>query len=116
MCNIHTSSCETAATSEPGNICSTRTCKNAFRSGGGDARNPCGATDVPAQSVPASHEAQEENAEEDIYEYDCPRAAAPPPPTRRTLSDISGPSAAFGALSIDSLEAGMSPTPSHTRL
>lgn len=51
--------------------------------------------------------------EEGIYEYDCPRAAAPPPPTRRTLSDISGPSAAFGALSIDSLETGMFPTPSH---
>lgn len=45
--------------------------------------------------------------EEGIYEYDCPRAVAPPPPTRRTLSDISGPSTAFGALSIDSLETSM---------
>lgn len=53
-------------------------------------------------------EDQDENVDEDIYEYDCPRAAAPPPPTRRTLSDISGPSAAFGALSIDSLETSTS--------
>eukprot|EP00066_Takifugu_rubripes_P020285 XP_011609551.1 PREDICTED: E3 ubiquitin-protein ligase CBL-like [Takifugu rubripes] len=80
MCNIHSGSCETAPSSE---------------------------LDVPAQSAIVSPEAQEENAEEDVYEYDCPRAVAPPPPTRRTLSDISGPSTAFGALSIDSLDTGL---------
>lgn len=50
--------------------------------------------------------------DEDVYQYDCPRAAAPPPPTRRTLSDIGGPSAAFGTLSIESLETSK-PAPSH---
>lgn len=83
---------------------------------GNDVWNPCGATDVPAQSAIVSPEAQEEDAEEDVYEYDCPRAVAPPPPTRRTLSDISGPSTAFGALSIDSLDTGTFPTPSHIGL
>lgn len=44
----------------------------------------------------------EENSEEGVYEYDCPRPVAPPAPTRRNLSDISSPSAAFSTLSIDS--------------
>lgn len=73
-----------------------------------DVRNDSGAADVPAPSVMVPQENQDEDVDEDIYEYDCPRAAAPPPPTRRILSDISGPSAAFGALSIDSLETSMS--------
>lgn len=78
----------------------------------GDVRTPCGAADVPAQSVIVSQEAQEEKAEEDVYEYDCPRAVARPPPTRRTLSDTSGPSTAFGALGVDSLETSKFPAPS----
>lgn len=45
---------------------------------------------------------------EDVYEYDCPRPAVPPAPTRRTLSDISSPAAAFSTLSMDSaVEASM---------
>ncbi|XP_069565848.1 E3 ubiquitin-protein ligase CBL-like [Brachyistius frenatus] len=48
---------------------------------------------------------KEDVCEEDVYEYDCPRPVAP---TRRTLSDISGPSAAFGPLSVDgAVEASM---------
>lgn len=82
MCNIHTGSCEVASN--------------------------CAAADGPAPTAPVPQDDQDENAHEDIYEYDSPRAAAPPPPTRRTLSDISGPAAAFGALSIESLETSMS--------
>lgn len=51
---------------------------------------------------------KEEKSEEDVYEYDFPRPVVPPAPTRRTLSDMSGPSAAFSTLSIDSaVEASM---------
>lgn len=51
---------------------------------------------------------KEETSVEDIYEYDTPRPVVPPAPTRRTLSDISGPSAAFSTLSMDgAVEASM---------
>lgn len=44
---------------------------------------------------------------EDVYGYDCPRPVVPPAPTRRNLSDVSCPYAAFNSLSIDaSVEAG----------
>lgn len=42
-----------------------------------------------------------EREEEAIYEYDFPRPVAPPAPTRRAMSDIGGPCAAFSCLSID---------------
>ncbi|KAM3601946.1 uncharacterized protein V6R79_021810 [Siganus canaliculatus] len=66
------------------------------------------------QSAVASQDKREDHIEEDIYEYDCPRPVVPPAPTRRTLSDINGPSTAFSALSIDSavdpsLFAGVDP-------
>lgn len=55
-----------------------------------------------------SQDKKEETVEEDIYEYDCPRPVVPPAPTRRTLSEMSGPSAAFSTLSIDgAVEASM---------
>ncbi|KAK5858192.1 hypothetical protein PBY51_002356 [Eleginops maclovinus] len=60
----------------------------------------------PHQAV-VPQEKKEESAEEEIYEYDCPRPIIPPAPTRRTLSDIGGPTAAFSTLSIDSIEVGM---------
>ncbi|KAM8900429.1 E3 ubiquitin-protein ligase CBL-like isoform 2-T2 [Spinachia spinachia] len=51
---------------------------------------------------------KEEAIEEDIYEYDLPRPIPPPAPTRRTMSDMGGPKAAFSTLSVDSaVEAGM---------
>ncbi|KAF7644586.1 hypothetical protein LDENG_00219610 [Lucifuga dentata] len=43
----------------------------------------------------------EENQLEDVYEYNYPRPVVPPAPTRRTLSDITGTSAAFSSLSMD---------------
>lgn len=61
----------------------------------------CDLSDLPQQSAVVSQDKKEETVEEDIYEYDCPRPVVPPAPTRRTLSDISGPSAAFSTLSID---------------
>lgn len=45
---------------------------------------------------------EREEEEEDIYEYDFPRPVAPPAPTRRAMSDMGGPCAAFSCLSIDS--------------
>ncbi|XP_023151434.2 E3 ubiquitin-protein ligase CBL-like isoform X2 [Amphiprion ocellaris] len=54
------------------------------------------------------HQVQEETSVEDIYEYNTPRPVVPPAPTRRALSDISGPSAAFSTLSMDgAVEASM---------
>lgn len=103
MCNIHTGSCEAAPASELGKVC-LATHGKGVPGLCDDVRNGSAAADVAAQSVVVPEEMQDEDVDEDIYEYDCPRAAAPPPPTRRNLSDISGPSAAFGALSIDSLE------------
>ncbi|XP_029956559.1 E3 ubiquitin-protein ligase CBL-like [Salarias fasciatus] len=55
----------------------------------------------PPLAAAASQDRQEDAILEDVYEYDCPRPAAPPAPTRRTLSDMSGPSAAFSGLSVD---------------
>ncbi|KAG7516257.1 E3 ubiquitin-protein ligase CBL-like [Solea senegalensis] len=57
--------------------------------------------DHPQHSAAVSQERDAAAAEED-YIYDCPRPVVPPAPTRRTLSDMSGPSAAFSTLSIDS--------------
>lgn len=129
MCNIQTGSCESPHNSELGNTklpvsplnsvsmetlhsllsplsadwCSTLWC--------------CDVSDVPPQSAVVSQESKEENIEEDIYEYDCPRPVAlpaPPAPSRRPLADISGPTAAFSALSIDSsLETSRFLTSSH---
>lgn len=59
-------------------------------------------SDLPQQAAVVPQDKKEETSEEDIYEYDCPRPIAPPAPARRTLSDISGPSAAFSTLSMDS--------------
>uniref|UniRef100_A0A671W4N7 E3 ubiquitin-protein ligase CBL n=1 Tax=Sparus aurata TaxID=8175 RepID=A0A671W4N7_SPAAU len=78
----------------------------------GEGSKPQAATNavyyLPQQSAVVSQDKKEETVEEDIYEYDCPRPVVPPAPTRRTLSDISGPSAAFSTLSIDgAVEASM---------
>ena len=63
-------------------------------------------SDHPQHSAVDPQDKKEETSEEDIYEYDCPRPVAPPAPTRRTMSDMGGPSAAFSTLSIDgALEA-----------
>ncbi|CAJ1063339.1 E3 ubiquitin-protein ligase CBL-like [Xyrichtys novacula] len=58
--------------------------------------------DPPQPSAPVSQDKPEESSEEDVYEYDFPRPVVPPAPTRRTMSEISGPSAAFSTLSLDS--------------
>ncbi|XP_035522478.1 E3 ubiquitin-protein ligase CBL-like [Morone saxatilis] len=64
--------------------------------------------DHPQHSAVVSQDMKEDTSEEDVYEYDCPRPIVPPAPTRRALSDIGGPSAAFSTLSIDSaVEASM---------
>uniref|UniRef100_G3QC36 E3 ubiquitin-protein ligase CBL n=1 Tax=Gasterosteus aculeatus aculeatus TaxID=481459 RepID=G3QC36_GASAC len=57
--------------------------------------------DPPQHPAAPPRDKKEEAIEEDIYEYDCPRPILPPAPTRRTLSDVAGPSAAFSNLSID---------------
>ncbi|KAM4545651.1 E3 ubiquitin-protein ligase CBL-like isoform 2-T2 [Odontesthes bonariensis] len=45
---------------------------------------------------------------EDVYEYDCPRPVITPASTRRTVSEIVCPSAAFSTLSVDGpVEASM---------
>ncbi|KAM4620746.1 E3 ubiquitin-protein ligase CBL-like isoform 2-T2 [Polymixia lowei] len=67
-------------------------------------------SDNPQQSHVVSQDQLEENELEDVYEYDYPRPVVPPAPTRRTLSDITGTSAAFSSLSMDgpcTLEASM---------
>uniref|UniRef100_A0A3B4Y5Y5 E3 ubiquitin-protein ligase CBL n=1 Tax=Seriola lalandi dorsalis TaxID=1841481 RepID=A0A3B4Y5Y5_SERLL len=58
-------------------------------------------SDLPQRSAVDSQDNNEESGVEDVYEYDCPRPIVPPAPTRRTLSDVSGPSAAFSSLSLD---------------
>lgn len=64
--------------------------------------------DQPQHSSAVPQDKEEESIEEDVYEYDCPRPVIPPAPTRRTLSDMGGPAAAFSTLSIDSaVEASM---------
>ncbi|XP_068600552.1 E3 ubiquitin-protein ligase CBL-like [Brachionichthys hirsutus] len=79
MCNIQAGLSETALTSDPDLHSSVVTLDN-----------------------------KEETSEEDVYEYDCPRPVVPPAPTRRTMSDIGGPVAAFSTLSVDGgVEAGM---------
>lgn len=107
MCNIHSGPCEAAPDAELGSFGLTRQVLLLAA----DARKDPGAADVPAQPPTGPHQDQgpgpDVDVDEDVYEYDCPRAA-PAPPTRRTLSDISGPSAALGALSIDSLETSRS--------
>lgn len=65
----------------------------------------CDVSDHPQQAAVVSQD-KEENSEEDVYEYDFPRPVVPPAPTRRTLSEISSPSAAFSTLSIDSVVEG----------
>lgn len=59
-------------------------------------------SDQPQHSSAVPQDKEEESIEEDVYEYDCPRPVIPPAPTRRTLSDMGGPAAAFSTLSIDS--------------
>ncbi|XP_071783068.1 E3 ubiquitin-protein ligase CBL-like [Centroberyx gerrardi] len=62
----------------------------------------------PHHSAVVSQVKLEENELEDVYEYDYPRPVVPPAPTRRTLSDITGTSAAFNNLSMDgSIEDSM---------
>uniref|UniRef100_A0A8C7U5Y2 E3 ubiquitin-protein ligase CBL n=1 Tax=Oncorhynchus mykiss TaxID=8022 RepID=A0A8C7U5Y2_ONCMY len=57
---------------------------------------------IPPPAVPL-HLAVEEIEAKDVYDYDYPRPQAPPTPARRTLSDVTGTSAAFRCLSMDSL-------------
>lgn len=57
--------------------------------------------DHPQHSAAISQDKLEDTGLEDIYGYDCPRPIIPPAPTRRAISEITGPSAAFSALSID---------------
>lgn len=47
----------------------------------------------PPPPAPSSQDGKDDGVVEDVYEYDCPRPVAPPAPTRRTLSDVSGPAA-----------------------
>uniref|UniRef100_A0A8C8IRQ9 E3 ubiquitin-protein ligase CBL n=1 Tax=Oncorhynchus tshawytscha TaxID=74940 RepID=A0A8C8IRQ9_ONCTS len=54
---------------------------------------------IPPPAVPLHHMVEEM---EDEDEYDYPRPQAPPAPARRTLSDVTGTSAAFSCLSMDS--------------
>ncbi|XP_053296930.1 E3 ubiquitin-protein ligase CBL [Pleuronectes platessa] len=64
--------------------------------------------DHPPPPAAVPQDKKEDSSEEEIYEYDCPRPVVPPAPTRRTMSDMSGPSAAFSTLSIDgAVEASM---------
>ncbi|XP_045895003.1 E3 ubiquitin-protein ligase CBL-like isoform X2 [Micropterus dolomieu] len=64
--------------------------------------------DLPQHSVAVPQDKMEETSVEDVYIYDCPRPVVPLAPTRRAQSDISGPSAAFSALSMDgAVEASM---------
>ncbi|CAB1448205.1 unnamed protein product [Pleuronectes platessa] len=64
--------------------------------------------DHPPPPAAVPQDKKEDSSEEEIYEYDCPRPVVPPAPTRRTMSDMSGPSAAFSSLSIDgAVEASM---------
>ncbi|XP_029556131.1 E3 ubiquitin-protein ligase CBL [Salmo trutta] len=56
---------------------------------------------IPPPAVPLHHMVEEMD-DEDEYEYDYPRPQAPPAPARRTLSDVTGTSAAFSCLSMDS--------------
>ncbi|XP_041719296.1 E3 ubiquitin-protein ligase CBL isoform X2 [Coregonus clupeaformis] len=56
---------------------------------------------IPPPAVPL-HRAVEEIEAKDLYEYDYPRPQAPPAPARRTLSDVTGTSAAFSCLTMDS--------------
>ncbi|KAF3840657.1 hypothetical protein F7725_006519 [Dissostichus mawsoni] len=64
------------------------------------------ASDPEPPPLPAvvPQEKKEDSAEEEIYEYDCPRPIIPPAPTRRTLSDI-------GELPSTSSSSSSSPTP-----
>ncbi|XP_023868389.1 E3 ubiquitin-protein ligase CBL [Salvelinus sp. IW2-2015] len=57
---------------------------------------------IPPPAVPL-HLAVEEIEAKDVCDYDYPRPQAPPTPARRTLSDVTGTSAAFRCLSMDSL-------------
>uniref|UniRef100_A0A665TJJ0 E3 ubiquitin-protein ligase CBL n=1 Tax=Echeneis naucrates TaxID=173247 RepID=A0A665TJJ0_ECHNA len=71
---------------------------------GCNSRHPhCGVCfpDHPQRLAADFQDKKEETNVEDVYEYDCPRPVVPPAPTRRTLSDISTPSAAFSTLSVD---------------
>ncbi|KAM4726136.1 E3 ubiquitin-protein ligase CBL-like [Anableps anableps] len=67
------------------------------------------ASELELDQLPAvvSQEKKEDGGAEDVYEFDRPRPVVPLAPTRRILSEISGPSAAFSSLSMDtSVEAG----------
>ncbi|XP_061596362.1 E3 ubiquitin-protein ligase CBL-like isoform X2 [Cololabis saira] len=57
------------------------------------------AADTEQHPAVVSQDKKEDTSAEDIY--DCPRPVVPPAPTRRTVSEISGPAAAFSTLSID---------------
>uniref|UniRef100_A0A8C8BV94 E3 ubiquitin-protein ligase CBL n=1 Tax=Oncorhynchus tshawytscha TaxID=74940 RepID=A0A8C8BV94_ONCTS len=59
---------------------------------------------IPPPAVPL-HLAVEEIEAKDVYDYDYPRPQAPPTPARRTLSDVTGTSAAFRCLSMDTMFA-----------
>lgn len=126
MCNIQAQagSSETAQASDLGNVHSPKRKYLASLSSNWDVKNEthsvyslhcsqccflkhikthflnCGWCSDHPQSAVVSQD--EENSEEGVYEYDCPRPVAPPAPIRRNLSDISSPLAAFSTLSIDS--------------
>lgn len=62
--------------------------------------------ELPQLPAVVSLDKKEDASAEDIYEFDSPRPVVPPAPTRRILSEISCPSAAFSSLSMDaSVEA-----------
>ena len=48
-----------------------------------------------------SQDSAEQKDFEDVYEYDYPRPHGPPAPARRTMSDVTGTSAAFSSLCMD---------------
>ncbi|KAM6906873.1 E3 ubiquitin-protein ligase CBL-like [Xenentodon cancila] len=65
---------------------------------GGSETETAPAADIDQHPAGVSQD-KEDPSVEDIY--DCPRPVVPPAPTRRTLSEISSPAAAFSTLSID---------------
>ncbi|XP_072230413.1 E3 ubiquitin-protein ligase CBL-like isoform X2 [Leuresthes tenuis] len=64
--------------------------------------------DHPQHPAGVSLDKKEDTSVEDVYEYDCPRSVVTPATTRRTVSEIVCPSAAFSTLSVDGpVEASM---------
>ncbi|MED6282896.1 hypothetical protein CHARACLAT_003134 [Characodon lateralis] len=63
--------------------------------------------ELPHLPAVVSQDKKEDSSLEDVYEYDRPRPLVPLAPSRRNLSEINCPAAAFSSLSMDaSVEAG----------